>query len=199
MEAIKTFDLPNNRKLKIFYDTTPSSPREWDNLTKMIFIGKHSHLGDKHDFHENHESFEAHQNHIAKELGAVYIAPIYAYIHSGMTISTKPFGCQWDSGKLGWVVITKEAIRDCWGIKRVTQKYIEKAINQIEGEVEILDQYIKGDVYGFEVVKITTCNKSCEHEEHEDSCWGFYGYDIEKNGILDYLSDEDKKEVINNC
>jgi hypothetical protein len=122
MEAIKTIDLPNNRKLKVIQDSTPSSPREWDNLCKMIFIGKYSHLGDKHDFHGTHESFEAHQEHIAKELDVAYISPVYAYVHSGMTISTEPLSCPWDSGKLGWVVITKQAIRENWGIKRVTQK-----------------------------------------------------------------------------
>jgi hypothetical protein len=191
MYAIQTIDLPNNRKLKIFQDSDVESPREWDNLSKMIFIGGYSHLGDNHDFHDTHESFEAHQKVIEKELDVTFITPVYAYVHSGMTISTSPFGDRFDSGALGWAVVTKQAIRENWGIKRVTQKYIDMAEKIVKGEVETLDQYISGEVYGFEIVKIETCNMGCEHEEHEDSCWGFYGSDIKENGILEHLSKED--------
>jgi hypothetical protein len=183
MEAIKTYELPNNRTLKVFQDDSTSSPRGWDNLSKMIFIGRHSHLGDNHDFHNSHESFEAHQADIEKQLDIAIILPVYAYIHSGMTISLSPFSCRWDSGKLGWVVVTKQAIRENWNIKNVTKKYVEMAMNIVDGEIETLDQYIRGDVYGFQV-----CD---ENDNVEDSCWGFYGDDIKENGILDNLSKED--------
>jgi hypothetical protein len=183
MEAIKTYELPNNRTLKVFQDDSNDSPRSWDNLSKMIFIGSHSRLGDNHDFHDSHESFEAHQADIEKQLDIAIILPVYAYIHSGMTISLSPFSCRWDSGKLGWVVVTKQAIRENWNIKNVTKKYIEMAMNIVEGEIETLDQYIRGDVYGFQV-----CD---ENDNVEDSCWGFYGDDIKENGILDHLSKED--------
>jgi len=187
METIKTYELPNNRTLKVFQDDSSDSPRRWDNLSKMIFIGNYSHLGDNHDFHGEHESFEAHQKHIVKQMDVAIILPVYAYIHSGMTISLTPFNCRWDSGKLGWVVVTKEAIRENWGIKNVTKKYIDKTIDIVRGEIKTLDQYISGDVYGFQV-----CD---ENGEVEDSCWGFYGYDIKENGILEYLSNEDVEFV----
>ena len=184
---VQKFNLPNNRTLKIIQSETGESPREWDNLCKMIFIGNYSHLGDKHDFHDTHESFEAHQAHIEKELDVAYIAPVYAYIHSGMTISLQPFSCRWDSGKLGWVVVTKKDLRENYSIKRVTQKYIDKAEQHVEAEIKTLDQYIRGDVYGFEILD--------ENGEHEDSCFGFYGSDIEENGILEHLSIEDKEAI----
>jgi len=35
-----------------------------------------------------------------------------------------------------------------------------------------------------------------ENGEFEDSCGGFYGSDITKNGILDYVSSEDRELVL---
>lgn len=35
--------------------------------------------------------------------------PVYAYVHSGETISTQPFTCPFDSGRSGWVYCTLKA------------------------------------------------------------------------------------------
>ena len=189
-----TFKLPNNRTLKIVQDSTPDSPREWDNLTQMIFTGKHEHLGDKHDV-DFSEGYSSRQDFIERGAEAVKkhikdivaIKPVHLYKHSGTSISTSygyPYNCIWDSGTCGFVIITKQSIREMFGCKRVSQKDIEKAESQIDGEVETLSQWMEGEVYGFVIEN--------EEEEHEDSCYGFYGHDINTNGILDHLSDEDR-------
>lgn len=203
---METYKLPNNRILKIVQSETNESPREWDNLSQMIFTGKHSHLGDKHNvsfeggFSDRFDFIERGAEMVKQQIKDVaIIKPVHAYIHSGMTISTSmeyPYNDRWDSGTLGFVIVTKQAIRENWGIKRVTQKYIDHAERILEGEIKILDQYVRGEVYGFEIVKVEECDKGCKHEEHEDSCYGFYGDNIEENGILDYLSDEDKEAVL---
>ncbi len=56
----------------------------------------------------------------------------------------------------------------------------------MRGEVEVYDQYLRGDVWGFEVI---------EDGEVKDSCWGFFGFDPLTNGILDHLADEAKAVV----
>lgn len=48
------------------------------------------------------------------------------------------------------------------------------------GEVQVYDYYICGDVYGFVIEK---------DGEQIDSCWGFYGHDYGKSGMLDYLGE----------
>ena len=46
-------------------------------------------------------------------------------------------------------------------------------------ELEVLStQQLNGDVYGYAV-------KNNEGDE-VDSCWGFYGYDHEKSGLMEY-------------
>ena len=187
-----TFDLTENRKLIVSYDEWAESPRNWDNLSKMIFFGKHSHLGDKHNINsDDYNGWEELEEAIRKEYNVVILEKVYAYSHGGMTISTSPFSCPWDSGTLGFVIITKEDIKENYGWKELTKKRLDKAINFldniIKGEIKVLDNYINGEVFSFQIQD--------EAGEIEDSCCGFYG-DIKENGILDYISGKDRELVL---
>jgi hypothetical protein len=57
----------------------------------------------------------------------------------------------------------------------------------VEGEVKTLDNYIKGNVYWFKIED--------ENGYEVDSCGGFIG-DIEENGMLEYLSKEDREALL---
>ena len=185
----QSFNLPNNRVLKVQYDSSPESPREWDNLTKIIAFGSYSHLGEKHGINANDfDGWDENKAGVMKEYDVAIIEPLYMYSHSGQTISTSSFSCKWDSGQLGWIIITKEDLRNNWSLKRISKKYRLMAQDILEAEVRTLDQYIRGDVFGFDIED--------EDENSEDSCWGFYGSDIKVNGILDHLCEEDREEVL---
>ena len=43
------------------------------------------------------------------------ILPLYLYDHSGITISTRPFSCPWDSGQVGWIYASKDTFREMTG------------------------------------------------------------------------------------
>jgi len=113
------------------------------------------------------------------------ILPLYLYDHSGITISTKPFSCPWDSGQVGFIYVEKKKVKEEWGWKRLTPDRIKKIERFLKAEVEVYDQYLRGDVYGFE------CEYkypfSLEHEDFFDSCWGFYGSDWDENGLREQL------------
>ena len=164
--------------IEIFPDDSPESPREWDNLGTMIcFHGKYE-LGDKHDYdHRDYEGWDEMEAAIIKNEKAAVILPLYLYDHSGITISTSPFGCPWDSGQIGFVFVSKTKLLKEFGGKVVTQKLKEKATKILKGEVETYDQFITGDVYGYKISKVTVCSEGHEHTEKVDSCWGFYGDD----------------------
>jgi hypothetical protein len=190
---MKKINLTDDRTLIVTYDDCAESPREWDNLTKMLFFGKHKHLGDKHNINaDDYNGWNELEEAIKKEYDVVMIKKVYAYIHSGMTISTQPFSCPWDSGVLGFVIITKADLRKEYNWKVLTQKRINEVYNRLDnimdGEVKELDYYVSGDVYGFRIED--------KNGDIEDSCYGFYGYDIQNNGILDYMTDKDKKLVL---
>ena len=70
-----------------------------------------------------------------------------------------------------------------------------RASECIDGEVEIYDMYLRGDVYGYRLEKEVIVEEKCPHcdevintyteWEEEDSCWGYYSDCLEENGIRD--------------
>jgi len=129
------------------------------------------------------------------------ILPLYLYDHSGITISTGSFSCPWDSGQIGYIYISIENILKEFNRKKISKKLRQKAIDLMRGNVNSYDDYLTGSIYGY-MVEPTDENKEIKCD---DSCWGFYGYDHEKSGLLesakgsiDYAIAQWKKEVIAN-
>ena len=188
MSLVKTIK-NGDFKLEIHHHFNPENPRNWDNLTKMIFFGKRKHLGDSHDydlggFNDRDDFIERGAEKLSKLMDAAIIKPVHLYSHSGECISTSfeyPFNDRWDSDTIGFAVITKKDLRENYNVKKLSKQVIEKGEKNLEGEVETLNQWISGDVYGFKLFK---------GDEEIDSCWGFYGDDYETNGIADHLPDE---------
>jgi len=66
-------------------------------------------------------------------------------------------------------------------------KYQEKSwlLSAMESELEEYNDYINGNVYGFETYTLEMCN--CCHLIHKnsiDSTLGYYGNNFKKNGLL---------------
>jgi len=72
----------------------------------------------------------------------ICILPLYLYDHSGITMRTSPFSCQWDSGQVGFIYCTKERCDELGAD-------FSKAEDCLRAEVEEYDQYLTGDVYGY--------------------------------------------------
>ena len=120
---------------------------------------------------------------IIKTIDANYIVlPLYLYDHSGISMRTGAFGCRWDSGQVGWIICDKETIeREFNGDWDLAEKCLI-------AEVETYDQYLTGNVYGFIVEERDEDDDS--DWEHVDSCRGFYGSDVRKNGMAGHLGKE---------
>lgn len=73
-------------------------------------------------------------------------------------------------------------------LEDITEVRSNRANEMLEGEVEVYDQFLRGDVYGFVVEKVKGC-ECCGNEEteHIDSCWGFFGDNPFTNGISDHV------------
>ena len=178
MEPVKIKDIGKFR-IKIMPDEDPESPRDWDNLGTMVCFHGRYNLGDSnHGYKDSdHSNWAELKKQIEKDHDVLVILPLFLYDHSGITMSTGPFSCGWDSGQVGWIFTTKQKVRENFEVKRINQKLKDKIKTYLEGEVETYDQYLRGDVYGFEIYEVTTCNLGHEHETDVDSCWGFYGED----------------------
>lgn len=148
--------------------------REHDAAYNRLKAAGYSYGSDKH-LAAAREIDAAHKGRIlaAVEKHAV-ILPLYLYDHSGITISTAPFGCPWDSGQVGYIYASLDDMRREFSCKRVTAKHRAQAEKQLRQEVETYDQYLTGDVYGYVVTD--------ENGDETDSCWGMFG--------LDYVREE---------
>jgi hypothetical protein len=167
-------------RLKVLHDSSADSPREWDNLGTMVCFHNRYDLGDNHNYNsDDYNNWEEMKKAIEKEENTAVILPLYLYDHSGISISTGAFSCRWDSGQIGFIFVSKEKALQEFGGKIVTAKLKEKLERILNGEVETYDQYVRGEVYGFQIVD--------EDDNHIDSCYGFYGTDFATNGMLDYI------------
>lgn len=161
-------------------------PRDWDNMGTMICFHKRYVLGDKHTM-----TPEGFDGWLVKNKDDIIILPLYIYDHSGITISTVPFNDHWDSGKVGYIYITKSKVKEEFDWKVVTQRRKDKIIDCLRGEVETYDQYLRGEVYGYII--------EGNGNENIDSCWGYYGRDCviqEARNVVDSLLKSGSKTPI---
>jgi hypothetical protein len=177
-------------EIKIEHDDDPMNPRtEWDNLGTMICFHKGYNLGDKTDYKSSdYESWEELKDAIIENEGEVIILPLYLYDHSGITISTSPFSCRWDSGQIGYIFVSKDKIKK-EGIDE------DEVVEYLKNEVKTYDQYITGDVYRYAIYEIETCSLGHTHKNYVEGCGGYYGED-ECRGEAESMLSSLKKEVV---
>jgi len=158
MEAVEQ-ETYRGHTIRIIQDESPESPREWDNLGKMLCFHNRYDLGDEHKLSADEiKEFAADKEIISLSL--------YLYDHSGITMNTTGFSCPWDSGMVGYITVCKDTVRKEYGVRNVTKAVLDKVLTVLRGEVETYDKYLTGQVYGFTI-------EDADHE-HVDSCWGFY-------------------------
>lgn len=149
-----------NFVMRIVYDESPISPREDDNLTKMVCFHSNYSLGDEHDLNtDDFNGWDEMEKYITRMEKPIVIKPLYMYEHSGITIKTSPYGCRWDSGQIGFVYIRKEDVRNEFNIKRCGQDMVERCDVLLEGEVEMYAKYLEGMVYMYEIERINEANQ----------------------------------------
>jgi hypothetical protein len=185
-----------------------NTPRDWDNIGKMICWHNRYTLGDKKllenysyskdcklsNLTENCNGWDEVEEVLKNEFDAVVILPLFLYDHSGISIRTYSHGqhAGWDGGYVGFIYATKADILKGWDKKKLTKSLLEKANKCLEGEVETYSQYLEGDVFCFTV----------EDADGEivESCGGFYGMEAVKeevNSQIDYYIKE-KQVNLNN-
>lgn len=176
MTHYKTFELKDGNILNIYYDEDfAENPQvTWDNLGHCEFFHKRYKFGNENLFTDHIEA----QNYALSN--KVISLPVYMYEHSGITISTTSFNCQWDSGLLGYIWVSKENVRNEFGVKSINKKLKEKVLDILQAQINLLDDYVQGNVFGFKVIDKNT-------NQEIDSCWGFYGIDFSKSGLFEQV------------
>lgn len=163
--------------VKIMYDLDPANPME-DHCGMPTILHWHRRydLGTEYpdDFGHPFEDRDAVIERIKKEYGARVVIPVYLYDHSGITMSTAPFSCPWDSGQVGFVFDTPDMLRDGWGDNPPTDEDLRDKI--LPSCIETYDQYLRGEIFGY-VVEAPEGEDAGRH----DSCWGYYAIEDAKS------------------
>lgn len=187
-------------RAKLIPDNNAKSPREWCNVGKMVCWHRRYNLGDEQpdgnpqewlrqlaaDHVGANDADLIPDEHVDRIIEKHFIIlPLFLYDHSGITMNCSGFSCPWDSGQVGYIYCTKvKGIAECGTV--------ENAEKCLRGEVEVYDQYLTGDVYGFILERADISDLRSDEDDEDlgweecDSCWGFYGSDVKTNGMLDH-------------
>jgi hypothetical protein len=180
---VERFDV-EGLTVRIVQDPDPQDPREDDNLGTMVCWHRRATLGDgglytrkgmeqfkfaePQDYYRWKELTSEDGDPVAVEL------PLSLYEHGGMTMwagrpGEGPPGtnCQWDSGQVGYIFVTRKKALADMGWKLLTMTRLQKLTEILTSEVKTYDQFLQGDIYGYVVEDV--------EGESLDSCWGFYG------------------------
>lgn len=93
-----------------------------------------------------------------------FIMPCYIYEHGGLSISTGSYGDPWDSGCAGYIYTTRERCKE-FGVD------FNNAEEILDGEVEVYDQYLKGEIYW---IRADEYDFDLEDWSEFDSCGGYF-------------------------
>ena len=109
-----------------------------------------------------------------------WIFPVYAYIHSVVSLSLSHNGDRWDTSMRGYVLVNKN-IREDFN-EELAKNYAEDLIKE-------WNMYLSGDVYELKIYKLNICNH-CGHNEEEEVEFmsGIYGYDEAEQLAKEYIN-----------
>lgn len=190
MHVIETEDYGNVR-IEIAYDewAQENNPRDWFNITTIIGWHRRNEIGDVNIRSDSYTSWDDMIESVMDEYEPVMIAPLYWYEHSGATckmgvpldtsgnVSADDLAgfrslclddAGWDSGVAGLVLVTPKALAEAG----TDPADVEQVARQ---EIETYARWIEGNVFGYVVSILTTCDHGDEHADTLDSCWGFVG------------------------
>lgn len=192
-------------RLTMDIDECAESPREWDNVATIM-----SNMSKNSDWDISDEGWRMNTEEFAEFLhkkldkkcpeikglkdidhivncenakNCIVCKPIYMYQHDGQTISLSPFGCRWDSGHCGYIFIFKDKILKEFP-DASDNNWRDKAEEVIQSEINIYDNYIRKEVYGYCLEEghtiehkdlVTGAIWTSTEYEIVDSCCGFYG------------------------
>lgn len=170
-------------RFEVLPDPDPEFPRDSENLGIMLYRSSKYILGDEKI---SFNSFDDYLESAKINPEQVVSLPLYLLDHTQIALSTKDFNDQWDSSCVGVIYTTFDRIKAQYGVDSVDDNLISVATQLMEGEVEDFNSYLQNDIYGFRL-----CTRQSDGSwKEQESGWNFYGSDVQKNGMLDFLEAE---------
>lgn len=187
-------------KIDIIQDDICQDPQTDDNNDDIFMVYDHRNFTVKKEGFNPENIF----NNLDEYKKYYYVFPVFAHIHSGVILSLAHNGDKFDTSMRGFILVLKEN----WDTDEIAK-------NAAQSLIEVWNDYLSGNVYGYRVYKpniVYSISKekfdrllfednlgSIEQEfnsntewEEVDSCWSYYG-NPEKSGCIG-----DAKSVVDN-
>lgn len=150
----------NGMTINIYFDEFAEQPFQNKEVeVEFFFFHKRYSLSQDQDRHgfksSDFESWEEMEEAILRKFRPKCLLPVYMYDHSGLSISTSPFGCRFDSGQVGFVFVPSDSDVDG----------DEKAKTICEDLVHSIDMWLSGNCWGYEIIDTDGSLL--------DACWSF--------------------------
>lgn len=162
-----------NVPIKIYRDLSPTNPRNFDNLGIMACSWGKRKLGDREINRKDYLNWGEVKTDIVNNNNVAEIYPLHAYEHGLTRIKIGSFGgrlpqghVRFDSAKVGFIYTTQERVNEM-GVDN------DRVGQILRREVDIYDNYLSGQVYGFVV------------DDTGEGRWGFYGGNHEDSGLME--------------
>ena len=95
-------------ELKITRDDFSDSPREWDNLGTICVSKNCRYVEDEAKLNDSLNWSNREEDLAILESKGYVALPLSVYDHSGVTIYIGEKCDKWDSGQVGWYIVSKE-------------------------------------------------------------------------------------------
>lgn len=163
----------NELTIHIEQDNDTESPRTWGRAGHLLAMHRNYNLGDAdaYDYLDHEPKYYLGWYEIEAELERkrMHYAPVYMLDHSGIRLSTKDFNDRWDSGRVGFIFLTREEALEIVGGTKMSPAKNRTIDEYLRQEIAVLDQYVDNDVWTYRIT---------DSEGNElDACSGMYGYD----------------------
>lgn len=186
MDAVETKKI-GKYLIKIEQDEQPQSPDDWGNDDAFVVYDHRQFSVERKGFVPR-EIFDETNEKGEMMYDGHFVFVLYAYIHSGVALSVGGHNfpdARWDVSTTGFVLIKKN--------EHITTE--EEALKLAESIVSEWNDYLSGNVYGYQIYDNTDVEDD-EEGEFVDSCWGFYGDHencmTEAIGIVEAMIENDK-------
>lgn len=183
--------LPNGKRLQVLvdYDESPMNPLEDEDVVHVVCLN-HRRYALGHEQVDGDAMEELRQRLLGGEMAAY--RPVYMYDHSGVALSTEPFGCRWDSGLIGWAYITKEVAAETGHNYETVEG--KRALNRsIESVVKEYGHYASGDTW-----YIRVCDEEGENLEVSSFIGDLDDAREEAKGLLEWVFGTEARRLSNN-
>lgn len=168
-------------KIEVRQDTWCDSPRTWSNLG-VIFVPngcRYCKNESDLDWDSVCEGNRKRDRKALEKLG--YIAfPLTVYDHSGVSIYLGSPCDAWDSGQIGWYLVSKETVRKDYGCKRISPKLMANIEKIVEGEIETYSDWANGNCWEYTFFHNDEEEEGCSIcgfiEDYEEMAKDFYDY-----------------------